>query len=154
MSDFLSLLGRPVHGHEVTNLLQSTGERPEVVDVLGDGNVDMEFKSSGFSLSADTQGIVQVVHIRLEPREGYEPYNGVLPCNLISGQSRDEVLAVMGTPTASGGGNRDPQFGDIIPLWLSFNRGAHVVHFEFGRDDKGRERIAMVTLMTAEAAPG
>lgn len=64
--------------------------------------------------------------------------------------SRDNVVAILGPPDASGGNIRHPSLGYIWP-WINYRRADCQLRFEF--DNEGK-RVRNVTVMEKDWAPG
>lgn len=153
MSKILSLIGKPIFGNEMEEFISSMGYPPEVEDVFGDGNVDLQFKKSGIGISLGRGGIVNVVHCMLRARDEYLPFCGQIPHELSADFTTERVKQQLGNPTVSGGGTRDPNIGDILPIWFRYEYPEYSLHIEFGRNEVGREEISMITIMDPEATP-
>lgn len=151
LQDLMSALGRSLWETSlVPEYAAASGEKPEVKDVIDE--TYCLFRRAGFSvvLSQD-DGAIQVIHIyNREP--GYAPFAAPLPRGLRLEMTRVEVEKLLGAPSKSGGGGRNPITGGIIPEWVRYDGLPEFVHVEFGRDDKGRQFVAKVTLMTAKRA--
>ncbi|MCC8671644.1 hypothetical protein LN461_20140 [Xanthomonas arboricola] len=77
----------------------------------------------------------------MQPREGFDSYDGALPAGLSKEMHYDEVIGLLGLPGANGGGNNDPLLGRIS-RWVKYESLRPQIHIEF--DLKGGiEKISL-----------
>ena len=144
--DFVSLLGRKLYSEEAVRCISDLGVTPEINDE-GDKTF-CEFYPLGLAFVANTDADIESIQFYTE-ESGFASFSGELPSRLSFSMDAVGVRGLLGEPSRSGGGERDPSLGDVVPVWIRYDTAHHSIHIEFGRDDRGRDRITMVTLMSA-----
>ena len=152
--DLISYLGKPFWETPlVAYYAARTGEEPNVENLAG--KTYCNFYKAGFSLvlNPDDAGIdtIQIYNPMLGGSK-YESYKDEVPYLIRFDMSRKESEAILGQPSKSGGGGRNPLDGGIVPEWVRYDRESESLHLEFGINDKGKQCIALITLMTPRRA--
>lgn len=103
----------------------------------------------GLALVADSSGRITSVQLFADGFQGYNGFRGELPEGVSFRDSRAEVRARLGTPSASGGGGVDPYLGPIR-MWDRFDRDAYAMHVQYS---EGENSVDLISLMTFDAIP-
>lgn len=143
----MGLLGAKLESDGLQAFLR--GMPPAVVTTI-EGETYLGFKPCGLSLLFDEHMSLQAVFFYPEGRDGYAAFAGDLPGQLDFAFDRARVRALLGVPERSGGADPIPFLGDA-PQFDRYRIAGAVIHLEYSR---GEGRIALVTIMREDVAPG
>jgi hypothetical protein len=145
-STLLSLLGLKRSDSRIQRFIRHFGSSA-IITVFRDEAEGMddecvEFKELGFGLAFD-EGTLRSIHVHSgEKGDDYGRYGYPLPMEIRFEHSKSDVLSLLGSPAAKGGGIRDEYFGNI-PDWVRYHADGYTVHVEFSSDLR---QIRTVTL--------
>ena len=149
MRDLCALLGKPIDAPAVKALAAELGhqETKTVVD-----RHYFKFLADGLSLATDEAMTIETIFLYGGDRDGFQRYTRELPHGLHFDSGRQRARAVLGEPSASGGGEEIPLYGPAA-RWDRFDFPTYSLHLEYSGAGEGQE-ISLVTLSTPEATPG
>jgi hypothetical protein len=147
----LDLLGLDIRSKRVADFLESRSLDVDLNVFIADGierEKSFTIADQGIGVSCGLDMLVNCIHLYGEGVQDCRQYPGELPLNLCFGQSRPEVLAMLGTVSKSGGGRLNAQ-GEMIPKWDHFDCENYSIHLQFSP----RDSLELVTVMNSEDVP-
>lgn len=138
--DFVTFLGKRLDEPAVARFLSSRRDQLDLSS-YPDASVYHALKAEGICILAES-GSISTVFLYSEGHEKYHQYQGRLPAGLRFTDTREEVIARLGSPSLSGA-------ADITPVWDKYYRETWSLHISYRESGS----ILMVTLMSAERDP-
>lgn len=151
--ELATLLGKRPDEPAVERFLEAQSSPREKTCVLGQCYLNL--KQAGVSLALDQEGRVETIFLHSQGHEGYAEYRAALPHGLSFDDDHQDVVARLGKPTWTGGGQHRVPFG-FVADWIKYGFPNHSVHVQFvpeGARTPRAGRIELVTLMTPSADP-
>jgi filamentous hemagglutinin len=102
----------------------------------------IEFKRSGFGLHF-MNNVLESIHFQFGRKNSdYTKFEYPLPLGIRFEQSKSEILNILGSPVAQGGGQDD--FFGHVPDWFKYNKDGYAIHIEFDPDSKSVESVTIM----------
>ena len=145
-AELVRLLNAPIGDAALEAALRRL-PKPEIRS--SDGETYYSFRRSGISLLFDEESVLKSIFLYPAGRDGFGEYGGELPGGVGFRDLSQDVVRMLGTPTARGGGGKSAIY-DVVPKWLRYDFAGHSAHFEF---DPGTGSVSLVTIMAADTVP-
>ncbi|CAN5133636.1 hypothetical protein BH11PSE2_BH11PSE2_16870 [soil metagenome] len=106
--------------------------------------IDYVFPKAGIDLVSDLEDKIRTLFVHFGDDRCFEGLAG-----FSQSSTQCEMLERFGVPSNSGGGFKDPVLGDF-GAWDRYSKTKYSIHIQYRAGD---DRIALVTLMRADAVP-
>lgn len=150
MHELRQILGEPVTSPAVAAVIERYALTAETPDPDTPDRVTYANPSAGLQLQHGADERVTTVFIHAEGKDGYTQFADPLPGGLSFDHTRDDVRAVLGTPSRF----KDPGVGLFVGPhggWDRYDDDDASLHVEYRLDDG---RIELITLMHPDEVPG
>jgi hypothetical protein len=140
--ELLDLLGVDIRSKKVAEFLESRSAFVNLSALEADGIIQKRYltaKEQGLSIVANPNMSVTSLQLYGQNMQGFQQYSGVLPHNLIFGESSVESRNKLCGIEKSGTGKAQ---------WDRFDMGKYFLHLQYEND-----KLVLVTVMTPEVVP-
>ena len=134
----------PAVAHVLSGGISTIEENYRFVEHRADG-IDVTFKGIA---TGSGELLLSSFHLYSEGYDGFARYGLTLPGSLAFGDGLDTVLAKLGEPVRTGGGDYSSLLKRVTPRWLVFPLGADHLHVQFD----GGDHVDLVTLQVPRPA--
>lgn len=141
LKDIQSLLGLPSTNKKIKEIIKSSSSklvRHEQVGTLADlkRGIDLIFHAGSKENEKESEShlLLRAVHLFAAKCEGHLGYKGELPSGVSFGDTERTVIAKLGKPIESGGGNINPILKRPVARWLKYDFEGCLLAIRFGND--------------------